>query len=178
MPPSKATLSERAQQILKGIEVMPAPHSVGKAFRSYEPAIDLFPVDLWARVASRVLRRAPRSLYGHGNAGGYQPLRRAIAELAELRRRLDGMSRAETAAPPQPEPIPHPEPVIVVSVPEPVPVIIVPISEPQPQPIAAFAAEQIPEPEPEPSPVLMAKSLSKKNASRGRRMASSPGTTA
>jgi len=43
-------------------------------------AVNLFPVDLWARIASRVLRRAPRSLYGHGNAAGYQPLRRAIAE--------------------------------------------------------------------------------------------------
>ncbi|WP_263358892.1 MocR-like pyridoxine biosynthesis transcription factor PdxR [Acidicapsa ligni] len=77
---SKAAISKHAQQFLKDVEVMPAPHSVGKAFRSYEPAIDLFPVDLWARVASRVLRRAPRSLYGHGDAAGYQPLRRAIAE--------------------------------------------------------------------------------------------------
>src|SRR6202021_1466405 len=79
LPTSKAALSKRAQQSLKNVEVMPASRSIGKAFRSYEPAIDLFPVDLWARVASRVLRRAPRSLYGHGNAAGYQPLRRAIA---------------------------------------------------------------------------------------------------
>ena len=53
---------------------------MGKAFRSYEPAIDLFPVDLWARISARVLRRAPRSLYGQGSTTGYQPLRRAIAE--------------------------------------------------------------------------------------------------
>jgi GntR family transcriptional regulator/MocR family aminotransferase len=53
---------------------------VGKAFRPFEPAIDLFPSELWARTAARVLRRAPRSLYGHGDARGYQPLRRAIAE--------------------------------------------------------------------------------------------------
>jgi GntR family transcriptional regulator/MocR family aminotransferase len=62
------------------VEVLPASRSIGKAFRSHEPAIDLFPVELWARVASRVLRRAPRSLYGHGNVAGYLPLRRAIAE--------------------------------------------------------------------------------------------------
>src|SRR4051794_21191024 len=43
---SKAALSRRAQQFLKGVEVMPATHSIGKAFRTYEPAIDLFPVDL------------------------------------------------------------------------------------------------------------------------------------
>jgi GntR family transcriptional regulator/MocR family aminotransferase len=77
---SKATLSKSTQQLLEDVEVLPASRSIGKAFRSYEPAIDLFPVDLWARVASRVLRRAPRSLYGHGNAAGYQPLRRVIAE--------------------------------------------------------------------------------------------------
>jgi len=80
LPRSKAALSKHAQQFLKNVEVTPASHSIGKAFRSYEPAIDLFPVDLWARVASRVLRRAPRSLYGQGNAAGYQPLRRAVAE--------------------------------------------------------------------------------------------------
>jgi GntR family transcriptional regulator/MocR family aminotransferase len=76
---SRAALSQRALMSLQDVEVLPAPHSIGKAFRSYEPAIDLFPVDLWARVATRVLRHAPRSLYGQGNAAGYPPLRRAIA---------------------------------------------------------------------------------------------------
>jgi GntR family transcriptional regulator/MocR family aminotransferase len=80
IPTSKAAFPKRAQQFLRDVDVLPASHSVGKAFRCYEPAIDLFPTGLWARVASRVLRRAPRSLYGHGNAAGYQPLRRAIAE--------------------------------------------------------------------------------------------------
>lgn len=94
LPTSKAALSKRAKQFLKDVEVIPAPHSIGKAFRAYEPAIDLFPVDLWARVASRVLRRAPRSLYGHGNAAGYQPLRRAIAEYA-------GASRGVRCSPEQ-----------------------------------------------------------------------------
>src|SRR3954453_8807611 len=79
VPTSKAGLPKHAQQFLKDVEVTPASHSIGKAFRACEPALDLFPVDLWARVASRVLRRAPRSLYAHGNAAGYQPLRRAIA---------------------------------------------------------------------------------------------------
>jgi len=80
LPPSKATLSKRAREALKPIVVLPASRSVGKAFRSYEPAIDLFPAELWARVSARVLRRAPRSLYGQGTAAGYPPLRRAIAE--------------------------------------------------------------------------------------------------
>jgi len=94
LPPSKATLSRRAREMLKNVEVLPAPHSVGKAFRAYEPAIDLFPVELWARTASRVIRRAPRSLYGHGNAGGNQPLRRAISEYV-------GVSRGVRCSPEQ-----------------------------------------------------------------------------
>jgi GntR family transcriptional regulator/MocR family aminotransferase len=80
LPTSKAVFSRRAQEFLKGVEVTPASHTIGKAFRAHEAGIDLFPVDLWVRVASRVLRKAPRSLYGHGHAAGYQPLRRAIAE--------------------------------------------------------------------------------------------------
>ena len=77
---SRATIAKRTQSLLKTASVLPASHSIGKAFRGYEPAIDLFPVELWARIAARVYRKAPRSLYGQGDAGGYPPLRRAIAE--------------------------------------------------------------------------------------------------
>jgi hypothetical protein len=57
-----ARLSSRVVQMIEGVSALPATRSVGKAFRSHEPAIDLFPVNLWARVAARVLRRAPRAL--------------------------------------------------------------------------------------------------------------------
>src|SRR5437762_11101840 len=77
---SRATIAKRTQSLLKPTFLLPASHSLGKAFRGYEPAIDLFPVELWARIAARVYRKAPRSLYGQGDAGGYPPLRRAIAE--------------------------------------------------------------------------------------------------
>lgn len=77
---SKATVATRTQSLMKARFFLPASHSIGKAFRGYEPAIDLFPVELWARIAARVYRKAPRSLYGQGDAGGYPPLRRAIAE--------------------------------------------------------------------------------------------------
>lgn len=77
---SRAYLSKRGSRAQENVLLLPPSHSIGKAFRSYEPAIDLFPVNLWARVAGRVLRRAPRSLYGQGDAQGYLPLRRAIAE--------------------------------------------------------------------------------------------------
>jgi GntR family transcriptional regulator/MocR family aminotransferase len=77
---ARATLSKRG--LLSGLDALslPASHSLGKAFRAWEPAIDLFPINLWSRIAGRVLRRAPRSLYGQGDAKGYLPLRRAIAE--------------------------------------------------------------------------------------------------
>ncbi len=70
----------KATQRLSEVEVLPAPKLAARAFRAFEPAIDLFPTQLWARTAARVLRNAPRSLYGHGDAAGYAPLRRAIAE--------------------------------------------------------------------------------------------------
>jgi GntR family transcriptional regulator/MocR family aminotransferase len=78
--PSHAGLAQRGRDAVRGVHLLPASHSIAKAFRSYEPAIDLFPVNLWSRVAGRVLRRAPRSLYGQGDARGYLPLRKAIAE--------------------------------------------------------------------------------------------------
>jgi len=40
---------------------LPASHSIGKAFRSYEPAIDLFPVELWARIAACSVRGHPQA---------------------------------------------------------------------------------------------------------------------
>ncbi|WP_348269236.1 PLP-dependent aminotransferase family protein [Edaphobacter paludis] len=73
-------MSKRGNLTADNISPLPASRSVGKAFRAYEPAIDLFPVDLWSRIAGRVVRRAPRSLYGQGDAHGYAPLRKAIAE--------------------------------------------------------------------------------------------------
>lgn len=44
LPKSKAALSKRVKQMIEGVKLVPASHSVGKAFRNYEPAIDLFPV--------------------------------------------------------------------------------------------------------------------------------------
>ena len=77
---SRATLSKRGRAMTEDVRVIAVSHTIGRAFRSYEPAIDLFPVDQWARIAGRVLRRANRTLYGQGAASGYEPLRRAIAE--------------------------------------------------------------------------------------------------
>jgi GntR family transcriptional regulator/MocR family aminotransferase len=49
-------------------------------FAPHQVATDLFPADIWARVASRSIRKAPAAYYGHGDAAGFKPLRIAIAE--------------------------------------------------------------------------------------------------
>ena len=78
--PSLAGLSKRGAATVAQVSILPASRSVGKAFRSWEPAIDLFPIGLWARLTARIARRAPRSFYGQGDARGHAPLRKAIAE--------------------------------------------------------------------------------------------------
>src|SRR4051794_8405424 len=77
---SRADNSKRGRIATEQVVTLPASRSIGKAFRSYEPAIDLFPVELWSRISARVVRKAPRSLYGQGDTLGYAPLRNAIAE--------------------------------------------------------------------------------------------------
>lgn len=78
--PRATGLTTRASRALAGVSAHGAPATHGRAFRVYEPALDLFPAERWARTAAHVLRRAPRALYGHGDPIGYLPLRRAIAE--------------------------------------------------------------------------------------------------
>src|SRR5215510_10617189 len=50
-----------------------------RAFRPNQPALDLFPTDLWAQVAARRLRRVSANLLAGGEALGYRPLREAVA---------------------------------------------------------------------------------------------------
>lgn len=51
-----------------------------RAFRTNQPALDLFPATLWAQVAARRLRRAPAGLFLGCGALGYGPLREAVAD--------------------------------------------------------------------------------------------------
>lgn len=51
-----------------------------RAFRGGEPALDVFPAQLWAQVAARRLRRVSTNLLAGGEALGYRPLREAVAE--------------------------------------------------------------------------------------------------
>jgi len=51
-----------------------------RAFRAAEAGLDTFPLDLWAQISSRRLRRATRSLLTDADPCGYRPLREAIAD--------------------------------------------------------------------------------------------------
>jgi GntR family transcriptional regulator/MocR family aminotransferase len=50
-----------------------------RPFRCYEPAIAEFPVDIWARIASRRLRQVSAALLAGSGTRGYGPLREALA---------------------------------------------------------------------------------------------------
>jgi GntR family transcriptional regulator/MocR family aminotransferase len=51
-----------------------------RAFRAHQAALDLFPGELWSRIAGRRLRRGTADLFANGDAAGYRPLREAIAD--------------------------------------------------------------------------------------------------
>jgi GntR family transcriptional regulator/MocR family aminotransferase len=54
--------------------------SLVRPFRAYEPGLNAFPIDLWARTASRRLRKASQLLLASGDPSGYAPLREAVAD--------------------------------------------------------------------------------------------------
>lgn len=62
-------------ELLRGNEPRPL-----RAFRANEPALDLFPIQLWAQIAGRRLRRASSRLLLGCEPAGHAPLREAIAE--------------------------------------------------------------------------------------------------
>lgn len=75
---SGAGLSKWGQQIQP---VFPERKSkrINLPFEANLPALDLFPVALWARLAGRQMRQANHRLLGYGDAAGYLPLREAVA---------------------------------------------------------------------------------------------------
>lgn len=83
---------ERARQSLKekpkrpfaaygrSVKAFPGLSSRGaRAFRGNLPAVDQFPVTMWAQIVHRKLRRASVGMLTGCESGGYRPLREAIA---------------------------------------------------------------------------------------------------
>ena len=71
-------LSQRGARIAK----TEAATRLGKvrSFRPGTPALDLLPINTWARLWSKHLRRAPGNESGYGEPGGHPELRYAIAD--------------------------------------------------------------------------------------------------
>ena len=74
---SVPTLSRRGDAIVAGGGCFDPlkPH----AFDAGSPDLEAFPLDIWQKLSSRVLRRSGRGLLGYGDPSGYRPLREAIA---------------------------------------------------------------------------------------------------
>jgi GntR family transcriptional regulator / MocR family aminotransferase len=60
-----------------------------RPLRPIEPALSEFPMELWARIAARRLRRASPTLLAGGGVQGYGPLREAIADYLGTSRGVD-----------------------------------------------------------------------------------------
>ncbi len=78
--------TRRARKSLPVIRMLPSPlaglafpHSA-RPFRSHEPALSEFPVAIWARLASRCIRRASTNVLRHRDGRGHPALREALAE--------------------------------------------------------------------------------------------------
>lgn len=79
--PDTADLSKRGQRIAE----FPSPgrraiDTRGSAFLVGCPALDQFPVRLWAKLLNRRWRFSADELLGHHDAQGYLPLREAVSE--------------------------------------------------------------------------------------------------
>jgi len=77
LPHARVALSEYARRLQPFRGTAPRPM---RAFRPNQPALDHFPMTLWAQVAARRLRRVSTSLLSGGEALGYRPLREAVAD--------------------------------------------------------------------------------------------------
>lgn len=82
-PPKARALSSFARRVtlFRGYE----PRTL-RAFRANQPALDLFPTTLWAKVAAHRLRRATPALLLGTEPLGYGPLREAVADYLRVSR--------------------------------------------------------------------------------------------
>jgi GntR family transcriptional regulator/MocR family aminotransferase len=81
--PARDAVTERltrtAVDLASAAAGLPRLRSTPVAFRIGEPALDLFPARLWARLYARRARKSAGALLGYGSDQGYRPLRAAIA---------------------------------------------------------------------------------------------------
>jgi GntR family transcriptional regulator / MocR family aminotransferase len=73
-------LSARAAALTHSPFYSVTPTARPRAFRAYEPAVEEFPVDLWARLCGRRMRQVRREMLLRGDELGWRPLQEAIAD--------------------------------------------------------------------------------------------------
>ena len=79
VPLSEASLSTWGAQ-LRATFPPRTFNEVGLPLEANLPALDLFPIALWGRLAGRRIRNASHRLLGSGESTGYLPLRQAVAD--------------------------------------------------------------------------------------------------
>ena len=80
-PPVQWKQARRVSHYGKRVHLFPGYESrPTRAFRANLPALDLFPIKLWAQITARQLRRVSTYLLMGCDPMGYQPLREALAE--------------------------------------------------------------------------------------------------
>lgn len=78
--------SQRAKKLIPAVAKLPSPLTglrfphPAPPFRAHEPALSEFPTGIWARLASRCIRRASTSLLAQRDGRGHPALREALAE--------------------------------------------------------------------------------------------------
>lgn len=76
---SQLRLSKRGQCLAQQPYPKLRSNRYAETFHLDHPALDLFPLKMWSRIAARRLRRARPELLVHGDGLGFPPLRAAIA---------------------------------------------------------------------------------------------------
>jgi GntR family transcriptional regulator/MocR family aminotransferase len=84
--PSKAGLSSRGRRLAEQPFPKLTANRSAPTFRLDLPALDVFPIKTWSRIAARCLRRARSELLSHNHPLGFGPLRAAIASHVGLTR--------------------------------------------------------------------------------------------
>jgi GntR family transcriptional regulator/MocR family aminotransferase len=79
-------IASRAEHFRRAPFPSSSPGLVGRSFVAHQPALDLFPIDLWSRLVARASRRMSRSMLVDGDPRGWAPLRRALASYLRVAR--------------------------------------------------------------------------------------------
>ena len=82
----ESDLSRRGRRIAECSVTWEPRQPVRRPFRIGEPAVDVFPFQLWERLSRETSDRTQRALAGYQPASGHVPLRKAIAEFLALSR--------------------------------------------------------------------------------------------